>query len=144
MDFRTLYRAEEFLRPFMVTNPEDQLRFSHITTPPTDLIDAVRYMHDVPHQQMLFIVSPSVEDVEHDDGDLSMTTFTNCGMVVPKSQSLRSLFNAASLLKKDDGDVYIITHELGRTEEGQVFGRFWTSLSQQNLSKSGCLSGPKT
>ncbi|KAK6698950.1 hypothetical protein SNK05_011767 [Fusarium graminearum] len=131
MDFRTLYRAEEFLRPFMVTNPEDQLRFSHITTPPTDL-------------QMLFIVSPSVEDVEHDDGDLSMTTFTNCGMVVPKSQSLSSLFNAASLLKKDDGGAYIITHELGRMEEGQVFGRFWTSLSQQNLSKSGCLSGPKT
>ncbi|CAF3462458.1 unnamed protein product [Fusarium graminearum] len=87
-------------------------------------------MHDVPHQQMLFIVSPSVEDVEHDDGDLSMTTFTNCGMVVPKSQSLSSLFNAASLLKKDDGGAYIITHELGRMEEGQVFELVKEWLSQ--------------
>ncbi|CAF3580282.1 unnamed protein product [Fusarium graminearum] len=95
-------------------------------------------MHDVPHQQMLFIVSPSVEDVEHDDGDLSMTTFTNCGMVVPKSQSLSSLFNAASLLKKDDGGAYIITHELGRMEEGQVFD-LQIQCDEQRPQCSRCL-----
>ncbi|EKJ69119.1 hypothetical protein FPSE_10700 [Fusarium pseudograminearum CS3096] len=79
MSLPTLFKVEEFLRPFMVTNPADRLRFGHITIPPyrfgkEGLIDSVRRIHDASHHKMLFIVAPDVEELEDDDSsDPSVT-----------------------------------------------------------------------
>ncbi|UZP41616.1 hypothetical protein NXS19_009432 [Fusarium pseudograminearum] len=68
---------------------------------------------------------------EHGHNFKLLTTFTDCGMVVPKGQSLTTLFNAAFLIKKGDDVAYAIAHELSATMDGTIFGRFWTSISRE-------------
>ncbi|KAM0353262.1 hypothetical protein ACHAP4_008507 [Fusarium culmorum] len=97
MSLPTLLKVEGFLRPFMVTNPEDRLRFGHITIPPyrfgkAGLIDSVRRIHDVPHYKMLFIVSPDVEELKDDDSFVSSVT-----------RSFSQLFLALRANRSDNG-----------------------------------------